>query len=383
MQNISLPERSREAVCLEQPNRLQGSCDNSSLDQELLPRWSPISPLILVPAPVVCYLIDQLRKRSGRGMGANFVVSLDFELMWGVRDHLTPSQYGKNILGARDAIPRMLDLFETRSIRTTWATVGMVMCETKDELIASFPTTQPSYKEPTFSNYRYVAEIGDNERKDKLYFGNSLAKLVASCPGQEIGSHSFSHYYCLERGQTVEQFHADVEAAVKVAKRHGFELRSFVFPRNQYSDLHLSVLKQCGFQTYRGNESSWIYEATRGSRQGIVRRLCRLVDHYKNLSGYHVPAPIRCAGLVNVPSSRFFRPFSRHLSRFDNLRFQRIFDAIDYAATTNGTFHLWWHPHNFGSNLSENMALLTKVLDRFKTNNDQHGMISANMGDLA
>ena len=38
---------------------------------------------------------------------------------------------------------------------------------------------------------------------------------------------------------------------------------------------------------------------------------------------------------------------------------------MEVAAATGGTFHLWWHPENFGKNLSENMAILAKVLDWF------------------
>ena len=55
-----------------------------------------------------------------------FVISLDYELMWGVRDHTTRESYGPNVLGAREAIPAMLDLFQRRGIRVTRATVGLV-----------------------------------------------------------------------------------------------------------------------------------------------------------------------------------------------------------------------------------------------------------------
>lgn len=44
-------------------------------------------------------------------MTGQFVISLDFELLWGVRDHADRDTYGKNILGARDALPKMLELF--------------------------------------------------------------------------------------------------------------------------------------------------------------------------------------------------------------------------------------------------------------------------------
>ena len=53
------------------------------------------------------------------------------------------------------------------------------------------------------------------------------------------------------------------------------------------------------------------------------------------------------------------------------------------AAATGGTFHLWWHPENFGSNLAENMVMLAKVLDVFQRLRDEHGMQSRAMQEIA
>ena len=64
-------------------------------------------------------------------MSGQFVISLDFELLWGVRDHADRTSYGKNVLGARDAVPQMLEIFAQNSIRATWATVGFLFCETR------------------------------------------------------------------------------------------------------------------------------------------------------------------------------------------------------------------------------------------------------------
>ena len=107
-----------------------------------------------------------------------FIISLDFELMWGVRDHLTKEQYGRNVLGAREAIPRMLQVFEQYGICATWATVGFLFCESKDELIASIPREVPKYDRPELSNYNYFGEVGPNERRDPYYFGLSLLNQI-------------------------------------------------------------------------------------------------------------------------------------------------------------------------------------------------------------
>ena len=108
------------------------------------------------------------------------------------------------------------------------------------------------------------------------------------------------------------------------------------------------------------------------------------LDSYIDLSGPNVSYPNsqKDGPLVNVASSRFLRPFNRRLAPLDGLRIRRIEKAMEKAAVTGGTFHLWWHPENFGKNLSENMAILTKVLDWFQRLRDEYGMRSRAMHEI-
>jgi hypothetical protein len=55
---------------------------------------------------------------------------------------------------------------------------------------------------------------------------------------------------------------------------------------------------------------------------------------------------------------------------------------METAATTGATFHLWWHPENFGRNLSENMIMLAKVLDQYRCLRDAYGMQSRAMHEI-
>src|SRR5690606_37691983 len=103
-------------------------------------------------------------------------------------------------------------------------------------------------------------------------------RQIAATPGQEIATHTLSHYYTLEEGQTLEAFEADLGAALEIASRHGIDIRSIVFPRNQYSSDHLDVCRQRGIRSYRGNPKSWAYEATGKVGQTKVRRAFRLAD---------------------------------------------------------------------------------------------------------
>jgi len=128
------------------------------------------------------------------------VISLDFELLWGVRDKRTIADYGPNILGVRQAVPALLDLFAEREIACTWATVGLLFFATNKALHAGLPARKPRYSDARISSYHYLNEVGADEERDPYHYGLSLIRQILNCPRQEIGTHTFSHFYCLERG---------------------------------------------------------------------------------------------------------------------------------------------------------------------------------------
>lgn len=51
-----------------------------------------------------------------------------------------------------------------------------------------------------------------------------------------MGTHTFCHYYCWAKGQTPEQFDADLSQACKIAAKQGLILKSIVFPRNEVDE---------------------------------------------------------------------------------------------------------------------------------------------------
>ena len=296
------------------------------------------------------------------------LISLDFELYWGVRDRATLNEYGQNILGVRKAIPAMLDLFRDYGIRATWATVGFLFFSERNDLIAACPQKRPHYKNALLSPYSVFGNVGDNEVEDPFHFGKSLIHLIQSYPGQEIGSHTFSHFYCQEPGQDEDAFREDLLCAVQAARTQGITLRSLVFPRNQANPRYFKACADQGIMCYRGNETAWFY--AKGSRQSESKlvRAARLADAYMNLTGYNI-YPLKAAedgGPTNLPASRFLRPFNTKLRLLEPLRESRITRALTQAATHGKVFHLWWHPHNFGVNLEANMAFLVRLLNHFR-----------------
>lgn len=54
-----------------------------------------------------------------------------------------------------------------------------------------------------------------------------------------------------------------------------------------------------------------------------------------------------------------------------------------YAAKNNSLYHLWWHPHNFGANINENLFILEEILKYYTYLNCKYKMKSLNMGEIS
>jgi hypothetical protein len=310
-----------------------------------------------------------------------FVISLDFELHWGVRDHRTVDQYRENLLGARQAIPAMLHLFERYGIRATWATVGFLFYENRDALKAAQPAALPHYRDTTLDPYAAFCEIGRNEDEDPFHFAPSLIRKILVHEGQEIGTHTFSHFYALAPGPTLESFRADLKSAKSAAAQYGIVLKSIVFPRNQISRPHIGICAEEGLIAYRSTEAEpWIETGN-----GVSGKAKRFSDAYLELSGNGCATPHldEQYPIVRISQSRFLRPWSNTLKGFESLRLKRILSSMDIAAKNNKTFHLWWHPHNFGVHLEQNMAILTRIAEHYAILNRETGWPSLTMAEVA
>jgi len=277
----------------------------------------------------------------------------------------------------------MLRAFRSYQVRATWAAVGFLLFDTKKELLDYLPSHRPSYARAEFDPYPDMDSIGETEKADPYHLGLSLVRQIIDCEGMELGSHTFSHYYCLEEGQTVDTFRADLEASVAATRRLTKQPVSLIFPRNQYSPAYLRVCADCGIVVVRSNERSRLYQASRMDEVSLPQRCVRLADAYLDISGDNAFVPLLEQGILTMPSSRFLRPFEPRLRVFDRLKTARIKNAMTAAAKRNLYFHLWWHPHNFGVNIDENMACLEDILRHHVTLRDRYGVRSLTMGEAA
>jgi hypothetical protein len=169
---------------------------------------------------------------------------------------------------------------------------------------------------------------------------------------------------------------------MNVSAKTGVQVKSIVFPRNQYGEEHIRICRELGITTYRGNEESGFYRPVSREQNSNWRRGVRLIDTFMNVTGHHChPLPSK-SDIVNVPASRFLRPHTKKLALLDPLKFSRIRSSIRYAARKGLIFHIWWHPHNFGRHMDENFAFLEKILKVYKGLHDKGKMESLNMNEI-
>ncbi|WP_418501168.1 polysaccharide deacetylase family protein [Flagellimonas sp.] len=319
----------------------------------------------------------------------SLVISLDFELLWGVRDKKTISSYGKDIENVKEVIPRLLKIFSDYGIKATFSTVGFLYASTKDEILQFAPEQKPGYTNKNLSPYNGHFElVKDNASDDPYHFAPDLIQLIQKEKGHSLGTHTFSHYYCLEPGQCVAEFKADIASAKKISEKYGVPMGSIVFPRNQCNADYLKICQELGIKSYRGNEKSWAFQGN-GGKSGKIsvykRKLGRGLDAYFNIFGHHCytwDELLEKNPIYNIPSSRLLRSYSRKMNFLEPFKIHRIKKSMEYAAKHDKIYHLWWHPHNFGSNIDENFKNLEKILIHYQTLQKKYDFSSDSMESL-
>lgn len=308
-----------------------------------------------------------------------FTISLDFELLWGIFDKIGIRYKPEYFANTRGIIPLMLEKFAESGIQATWATVGMLFAENEGEWKAYQPDYLPSYRDKQYSAYEWVKKYGI---RPEVHFAPDLIRQIIDTPGQELGSHSFAHYYTLMRGQSPEQFRQDLKASQKIAQdKFDLKLSSLVFPRNQLNELYLKICLEEGFTVVRGNPKNWFWQETQN--ENFSKKLFRTADCFVSMgekTSYKVEDIQHFPGepLV-VPASRILRPFFKNKPLMNGMRLRRIKGEMSYAAQNHEVYHLWWHPHNFGNDPVGAMSELDEIILHFLDLKSKYGMESRNM----
>lgn len=309
------------------------------------------------------------------------VISLDFELVWGIFDSVKLEEKSIYFHNTRKVIPSVLKLFKDYGIHATWASVGMLFNNNWEEWNNNKPAILPSYSNEILNSYSYGDSCKDHA-EIACFFAPELINEISNTEGQEIGTHTFSHYYCLEEGQDVVTFREDLNKAISLAKKYNLELKSLVFPRNQIKESYLSVCKEFGITSVRSNPRSWYWQDVRS--ESFLTRISRTADVYFPLGKKTYKLDelrMDKSGVLEQMASRFLRPVE-FIAILRTLKLKRIKGEMTNAAKNGEVYHLWWHPHNFGNRPEESLIDLKILLAHFKMLNNSYNFQSMNMEEL-
>lgn len=301
-------------------------------------------------------------------------------MYWGVCHSRSLESYKENLDGVYTAIPKILDQFTKYKISATWATVGMIMCENYNEWKDLLPAKLPSYNK-LISPYDLKLLVKKNP---KYFFALPLVKKILNTSRQEIACHTYSHLCCGEEGITIDQFRSDIRCAVKLAEKKNIELKSIVLPRNQVIGKYLTCLNEFGIEVYRGNPKNFLYTNGHNPKGWFISRIIRAIDHYLPITNLLSNSSKEIyENLINCPATIFLRPYSRRLSFLEPMKIRRIKNLMTKAALNKKDFHLWFHPHNFGVNIEQNILNLEKILLHYKYLSEKYGMNNIKMNSYS
>jgi peptidoglycan/xylan/chitin deacetylase (PgdA/CDA1 family) len=308
-----------------------------------------------------------------------FTISLDFELLWGIFDKIGTGYKSSYFHNTRQIVPVMLEKFAAANVEATWATVGMLFAENEEEWRAYSPQFLPSYRDRKYSAYEWVKKHGI---RPEVHFAPELIQQILDTPGQELGSHSYAHYYTLMRGQSPEQFREDLKATQRISQdKFGVTLESLVFPRNHINELYLGICLEEGYNYVRGNPRNWFWQETQ--HENLTKKIFRSADCFFQV-GAKNSYPLEEVTVfenepVIIPASRILRPQQQHNLIMNQSRLARIKSEMEYAAKYKEVYHLWWHPHNFGANPQSSLAELDELITHFARLQAEYGFQSMNM----
>ena len=319
---------------------------------------------------------------QSRSLNNGFYISIDFELFWGFSKEFEISDKERfKFEQTRLVLPEILQLFKDYEIAATWAIVGTLLNQNKNELLRNIIPNQPSYPDINSRNYHKMELVGEDEHSAPWHYAYSLCKHIKETAKQEIATHTYSHFYCLEKGQDRDMFEEDIYQAKNITvKKLNVQPQSIVFPRNQVN--YKDVLTKLGLKTYRGTCPHWAYRQSMGSDfYSLSKRVFRFLDRYLPLINdvFNINKINKDNDLIDVQESRLLVGCNQYFKKIEPLRLNRIKKSMLKAAKENLSYHLWWHPHNFSMNQEENLIFLKEILEYYQVLKKKYDFTSYSM----
>jgi hypothetical protein len=277
----------------------------------------------------------------------------------------------------------LIKSFESYGIHATWASVGLLFTPSINVLHETIQNYNINYNKEKYSPYRFTSDELSAIPFEILNAQNEIEQIL-NTPFQDLASHTYSHFYALEEGQTELDFKKDLELMSNAGEQLQHQFKSIVFPRNQINNNYLQLLANTGYLTFRGNQENNLWASSPYAKESIFKKGKRVIDAYYNLSksnAYTIDNLEIVNGLVNIPANRFLRP-STGKNILEKRKLKVIKEEMSIAAERGEIYHLWWHPHNFSSRTEQHFEQLEAILDHFKNLNKQYGFQTLNMSEI-
>jgi len=243
---------------------------------------------------------------------ADFVFSLEIEL--GLGTERSRSQNRDKVLDQkieRAAVPKIIALCKKHEIKPTFAVCGHLFLNSCDGRHAGAKTACTGY-----AGF-FEKDPKSNFPKNKSWYAPDIVGMIKKS-GFEIASHSFSHPSFLEITKDAASF--EVKECVKLAKKEGVGLKTFVFPFDESA--FLDVIKSSKFShvVLRPKPRHLLLDLR---SFGFSLLKPRLLDN----------------GLIEVPKTFF-------LNRTKKSDLIKLWLLLWQAKLGGGTIHIWAHSHN-------------------------------------
>ena len=302
-----------------------------------------------------------------------FVFSLDTELAYGYFDHDPRPQglFSADGTREREAIVRLLDIFDEFGINATIACVGHMFYE-RCEKCAVCPVLDWKGKHRSFEDVY--------ETSHPLWYGaDVIDTLLTRGARHEIAFHGYTHESFWEMSE--ERARTEILEWLRVAKRKNIVPRTVVFPRNRVG--HLRLFEELGFLCYRGQEA--VPDAGIPRFLGKIRRRLRQSQFVFTPPVFDLPN-VGPFGMVKLPSSANYFTGGGRLHRFADavsfrLHMSGAIRGVRRAAKEGKIVQFSAHPHDFQT--EKDWEKLRYLFSHVSAQVGQGTMQSVVMGDLA
>lgn len=309
---------------------------------------------------------------------STFIISLDVELAWGEFDLGLVEKHKKYYDVTRECLKSLLCILEKYNIKATFAFVGHLML---DECTMVNGVKHPDIIRPNFKWFTkdwFFYDPCSNGKTNPIWYGIDILNLIKEAsPVHEIASHSFSHIILGDAGCGYDCARSDISKCVEIAIARNIKLQSFVFPRN--CEGYKNILKDYGFQVYRGSGDEW-YKKIKVKK---LRKIGHFIDEFFAIAPNTSMPTKDDFGLYNTKGNMLY--LSRNgLRKFIPIssRVKKAQKGIDKAIKNGEVFHLWFHPFNLATDRLGLLNGLEEILRYARVKIDMGLISNITMGDI-